>query len=267
MQNLITLSNGKTITNQELRDYFALVMQAEQSGEPFPVDFDYVWYLAYSTKASAKRALLNAENLFEEVDYHINNSVDMVKRFQGGGVQPEKIFLSVSCLEFFVARKVREIFEIYRECRKFVFNKLKANRMPYHIRRYVANYSQIPFGYFSILQQMTMQLIAPLDMQGYTMPDNLLPDVSEGRLFCKWLREEKEIDPNSFPDYMHQYEDGREYAARLYPLNLLSEFMEHFQNEWLKKRSEEYFKKRDASALPQITKLIGRPYQPPLISE
>lgn len=253
----LTLSNGQKVTREEIRDYFALVIEAERSGEPFPVDFDSVWSLAYSTKGNAKRALLESDELFAGEDYHFIQNDKMVSRPQGGGIQPDKIFLSVACLEFFIARKVRPIFSIYRQCRQMVFQRARQTRLPYHIRRYVDNHPQIPLGYFSILQQMTMQLIAPLEVQGYTLPDNMMPDISEGKLFCKWLREEKGLDPNSFPYYEHKYENGRIFPARLYPLNLLSDYVQHFQDEWLANRAEGYFKKRDDRVLPLLPKLLN----------
>ncbi len=102
-----------------------------------------------------------------------------------------------------------------------------------------------------------MQLIAPLEVQGYTLPDNMLPDISEGRFFCKWLREVKGLDPDSFPRYEHKYEDGRVVPARLYPLNLLSDYVQHFQDEWLKNHAEGYFKKRDDRVLALLPKLLN----------
>lgn len=39
-------------------------------------------------------------------------------------------------------------------------------RMPYHLRRYVANMSAVPRTHFSILQELTCGLIAPMEAQG-----------------------------------------------------------------------------------------------------
>jgi hypothetical protein len=253
----IVLSNGEKTTREQIWDYLSLVFKAEHSGEPFPVDLDDVWLLAYSTKANAKRALIESDGLFEEgVDYTFITNDERKNQGEKGWIQLEKIYLSVSCFEFLIARKVRHIFELYRQCRRMVFARARQRRLPYHIRRYVDNYSQIPPGYFSILQQMTMQLIAPLEVQGYTLPDSMMPDISEGRLFCKWLREEKGLDPESFQSYEHKFEDGRVVPARLYPFNLLSDYLQHFQDEWLQKRAEGYFKKRDERVLPLLPKLL-----------
>ena len=75
----------------------------------------------------------------------------------------------------------------------------------------------IPRTHFSMLQELTYTLIAPMEAQGYTLPERMIPDISEGRMFSKWLRDEKGIDPATFPTYKHKYEDGRVVDARLYP--------------------------------------------------
>ena len=89
-------------------------------------------------------------------------------------------------------------------------------RLPYHLRQYVANIAAIPRTHFSVLQELTYGLIAPMEADGYTLPEYLVPDISEGRMFSKWLWDEKRIDPSSFPTYLHRYEDGRFVEARLY---------------------------------------------------
>lgn len=135
-------------------------------------------------------------------------------------------------------------------------------RMPYHLRRYVANMGEVPRTHFSILQELTYSLIAPMEAQGYTLPDNMVPDISQGRMFSAWLRKEKGIDPTTFPNYTHRYEDGRAVSARLYPNELLAEFRKHFQEVWLPERCQSYFEERDPAALAYIPALLGGPEQP-----
>ncbi len=132
-------------------------------------------------------------------------------------------------------------------------------RLPYHLRRYVANMTQIPKGHFSVLQELTYGLIAPMEAEGYTLPENMVPDISEGRMFAGWLRKEKGINPKTFPKYPHQYEDGRVVAATAYPNSLLEDFRHHFNNVWLPQRSQKYFEERDAVAVTYLTKLLPSP--------
>jgi hypothetical protein len=56
-----------------------------------------------------------------------------------------------------------------------------ADAVPYHLRRYVANQPNVPVGHFSVLTEMTQMLIAPMEIMGYTLPENMLPDISQGK--------------------------------------------------------------------------------------
>ena len=137
-------------------------------------------------------------------------------------------------------------------------------RLPYHLRRYVANMTAIPRTHFSILQELTYGLIAPMEARGYTLPEYMVPDISEGRMFSKWLRE-RGIDPSKFPTYKHRYEDGRVVDARLYPNELIADFRKHLHDVWLPTRSESYFAERDPKALPYLTALLPPRVEPELL--
>lgn len=69
--------------------------------------------------------------------------------------------------------------------------------LPFHLRRYIANFNNVPAGHFSVLTEMTIALIAPLELAGYTLPETLWPDISEGRMFANWLRKEHDIEPTA----------------------------------------------------------------------
>lgn len=129
--------------------------------------------------------------------------------------------------------------------------------MPYHLRRYVANQPNVPVGHFSILTEMTQLLIAPMELMGYTLPEHMLPDISHGKMFCKWLREEYGIDTDQLPTYLHVFEDGRRVWPKAYPDRLLADFRRHFREEWLPNRAIDYFRPRDSEALAYLPKLIA----------
>lgn len=131
--------------------------------------------------------------------------------------------------------------------------------MPYHLRRYVANHQNVPVGHFSMLTEMTQVLIAPLEMMGYTLPERLVPDISEGRIFCRWLRDHHGIDTDGLPTYWHLYEDGRRVQAKAYPESLLADFRRHFREEWLPFRAIEYFRGKDSRALEYLPRLLPPP--------
>lgn len=132
--------------------------------------------------------------------------------------------------------------------------------LPFHLRRYLANYPNVPVGHFSVLTEMTLGLIAPLEMMGYTLPEHMWPDISQGRMFAKWLREEQGLEPRTLPKYLHVFEDERRpVRAVAYPETLLHPFRVHFREVWLPQRSMQYFRERDKKALEFLPRLLPKP--------
>lgn len=111
MANIIL---SKESSNNELKCYFEAVLKLSESDNKFPINLNDVWMLAYAEKCVAVRAL--KKNFIEGIDFV---SLDQnVKRAIGGTVT-HNYMLSTSCLEYFIARKVRPVFEVYRQ----VFHK------------------------------------------------------------------------------------------------------------------------------------------------
>ena len=140
---------------------------------------------------------------------------------------------------------------------EWISGKIKpTNNMPYHLQRYILNRDKIPTTHFSIFNEIVFSLIAPLEDEGYTLPDNLVPDISEGKIFARWVRENLGLEPNDFPTYTHTYSDGREIPnVKLYPNELLPAFRKHFTTEWMIKRAAKYFKERDEKALVYLERV------------
>lgn len=134
--------------------------------------------------------------------------------------------------------------------------------LPYHIKRYMANSSQIPYTHFSVLNELIFNLIAPLEQQGYTLPETMVPDISQGKMFAKWLRDEKGVDTSALPTYRHTYADGRTCDAKLYPIEMLEDFRRHFFETWMPQRSQSYFRERDPNALPFLDRIALAPPTP-----
>lgn len=131
-----------------------------------------------------------------------------------------------------------------------------ANELPIHIKRYMVNRGKIPHTHFSILNEITFNLVAPLEEAGYTLPSSLVPDISQGKIFSVWLRENKGVEPKEFPSYQHEYPDGRVFDARLYPNEYLADFKSHFNEVWLPLHAPKYFQARDSKALSLIETLL-----------
>lgn len=112
MANLIL---SKESSESEIKRYFNAVLELSKSDNEFPINLDEVWMLIYSEKGKAVRAL--KENFIEGVDY---NTFAQNGKTETGGYKVIEYHLTVSCMEFFIARKVRPVFEVYRQ----VFHKV-----------------------------------------------------------------------------------------------------------------------------------------------
>lgn len=122
----------KQSTDQEIKAYFEEVLRLTRDSEEFPVNLADVWPLVFGRKEEAVRALKNDSLFVEDIDYQVlrrnaENPDSFTQRCakpQGG--RPTNIYmLSVPCLEFFIARKVRPVFEVYRQ----VFHKVASGEI------------------------------------------------------------------------------------------------------------------------------------------
>ena len=129
----------KQSTDLEIKAYFEEVLKLSRDNEEFPVNLDDVWPLVFGRKEEAVRALKNDRLFVENIDYQVlrrnaENPDSFTQRCakpQGG--RPTNIYmLSVPCLEFFIARKVRPVFEVYRQ----VFHKVASGEIVYPVPAY-----------------------------------------------------------------------------------------------------------------------------------
>lgn len=136
----------KQSSDSEIKAYFIQVLNLSRSKEEFPVNLDEVWPLVFKFRSDAVRAL-SKNNLFvKDIDYQVlstnaQKSGVFSQNAQKSGVstkygkksgstqdegksvmgRPQNTYmLSVPCLEFFIARRVRPVFEVYRQ----VFHKV-----------------------------------------------------------------------------------------------------------------------------------------------
>ncbi|MDD6754370.1 MAG: hypothetical protein PUE15_10805 [Prevotella sp.] len=122
----------KQSTDQEIKAYFEEVLRLSKDSEEFPVNLDEVWPLVYAEKGKAVRALKTNDLFVEGIDFILlaqNGKQDESNGKQvtsWGGNNQVTYMLSVPCLEFFIARKVRPVFEVYRQ----VFHKVASGELP-----------------------------------------------------------------------------------------------------------------------------------------
>lgn len=103
----------KSSAENEIKAYFKKVLELKQTGEEFPVNLELVWPLVYPRKDHAVRDL--KDNFIEDIDYQVFPIFGEQDERQWGGNNKVDYHISVSCMEFFIARKVRPVFEVYRK--------------------------------------------------------------------------------------------------------------------------------------------------------
>lgn len=102
-------------STEEIKRYFKAILELSKLDVPYPVNLDSCWMLAYSRKDNATKEL--TKNFIQDIDYQLfRQKAENPK----GGRPTIEYHLSVSCLEYFIARKVRPVFDVYRE----VFHKV-----------------------------------------------------------------------------------------------------------------------------------------------
>ena len=117
----------KQSTDQEIKAYFEEVLRMSKDSEEFPVNLDDVWPLVFGRKQEAVRALKNDKLFVENIDFQpLRNDAQRAGNGQFNGGDKVTYMLSVPCLEFFIARKVRPVFEVYRQ----VFHRVANGELP-----------------------------------------------------------------------------------------------------------------------------------------
>lgn len=103
---------SKDSNPSDIERYFRGVLALDQQDKVFSVNLDDVWQLVYSERSKAVRAL--KANFIENVDFlpiARDGKRSNDGKFAWGGTD---YYLTSACLEYFVARKVRPVFEVYR---------------------------------------------------------------------------------------------------------------------------------------------------------
>ena len=94
---------SKDSSESEIKRYFYTILELSKSDNEFPVSLDEVWMLVYGRKEEAVRALTSSEQFIENVDYQV---LRRNAEKPNGGRPINEYKLTVSCMEFFIARKV-----------------------------------------------------------------------------------------------------------------------------------------------------------------
>lgn len=109
---LMLNSLSKESSESEIKAYFNAVLELSKSDNEFPINLDDVWPLVYPRKDHAIRELVDGNYFVQGVDYQVFPKNGENPK---GGRPTNEYYLTVSCMEYFIARKVRPVFDVYRE--------------------------------------------------------------------------------------------------------------------------------------------------------
>ncbi len=168
----------------QIRAYFnGLLTIARTQTNDFPVNLEDVWRLVYSEKSKAVRAL--RRYFMQDVDFQF---LAQKGEKSEKGRPVENYYLSLACLEFFVARKVRAVFDVYRQ----VFHKAIRYAMPEEVPQLeaappkdaevkdVIEWIAALQRYAGVGKASTLELMAKIATErGLPMPDYVEPEEPE----------------------------------------------------------------------------------------
>lgn len=105
------------INSEEVKSYFTSLynLVLEKGEDEFCVDLDDVFHYAYKAKKEAVRALTKSDVFINGYDYIV-----VRKAAQGQFDSKTKILMTMRCFEFFIVKKNRILFEVYRSIFHFV---------------------------------------------------------------------------------------------------------------------------------------------------
>ena len=163
-----------------IRSFFEKVLNLSKLGDKFPVNLDDVWPLVYSAKEKAVRALVSSDQFMQGIDYEIlatNGENTTVGR-------PVNVYMiSISCMEYFIDRKVRSVFNVYRD----VFHKV-INKIP-------SSYSEALRMYADEVEaRERAEKEAKLALEAKRISDNIIKEQAPMVEFAKTAEIAQEID-------------------------------------------------------------------------
>lgn len=152
--------------------------------------------------------------------------------------------------------------EVIPAIRKHGSYGIDRTETPNFVLRYMENFNKVLPGYFSVITELYIRLYARFEHVGYKIPNKAMdgkeirPDVSVGKCFAKYLRDNYPSAPEEFETYTHTFPSGFECEARLYPVELISIFIRYVDEIWIPQKSENYFQDRDRKALEFLPRLL-----------
>lgn len=252
--NEILFKTGEVVSVDVVRGFFERVFAAEASGTLFPCDLDVFWPMAYTQKGHAIRSIerqgfIEGEDFIRILSQNGKNS--------GRGQPIQQIMMTVQCTEHLVARKVKTIFEIYRQCRIALTNKCVSSipqTHPWAVRfqksyrahmKYVRSHYRT--GDWSIVLAKLGDFLSLEDVLAehqFQLLASDRPDGSVGSCWSRWIRDQEPIGdaPLYLPDH------NITVLVKVYPASCRQDFEEWYEGNYIRNKLRPYmqgkFKRR-----------------------
>ncbi|BAQ60059.1 KilA N-terminal domain [Geminocystis sp. NIES-3708] len=100
--------------------------------------------------------------------------------------------------------------------------------------------TQLPKGTWCVFEEIG-KLMRRLEAKDIPLHDRATIDISIGRAWCRYLREQKDYDTSSFEQYIHYYPDSRgQQLANIYPYDLLGIFHQWLEDTYIPEKFPKY---------------------------
>ena len=248
--------------SEQFNDFTAIEIEGE------------AWFVA-----SEVCKVLGIKNTSDAVSSLDDDEKSTIALTDGTSGNPNKTIVSESGLYALVfkskkpsAKKFRkwitkEVIPSIRKTGGYGINRLET---PNFVIRFNENWERTEKGYFSVISELFIRLYGKFESAGYQIPNKafdgkeIRPDVSVGRLFADYLRENHPEYASSYKMYNHKFPNGYEFEARQYKNEILPVFIKYVDDHWIPARAQNYFKRRDPVALDYLPKLLGVKEKPEL---
>jgi hypothetical protein len=249
--NLIKSWNGRTIRIREDR-YVNLTDMAQASGKRFP-DWN---------RLDSSRSYLKTLSAVVQI-----STTELVRTQQGGtpenqgtwGHPKVAIRFAQWCSDELAVRVDSWVDELLTKGYVSLDDSPQAPSIASWYPRVMLFHQKnnIPIGYWSIFEQ-TINLVAKLEEYGYALPEGKILDISIGKCWAMYMRNELKINPDNVAQkYKHYYPGwAHPIEANIYPVSLLIPFQEWLQRIYKPIKLRAYFKNSDPTALPAVEKML-----------
>ena len=236
---------SKQSSEGEIQAYFTSVLELVKLNEKFPVNLEDVWPLVYNRKEEAVRALKSDDLFMQDVDYQVlrknaersdeplHQNGERSANGQFNGANKVTYMLSVPCLEFFIARRVRPVFEVYRKIFHMTMGEAEAQVDQTRKQQQLESLAEMGIFFSALTFHSTVdeychpiisarkyfEYVYTGDMKGRDfdkwMSDRCVYGPLKLRLHCVKMKRPSEWDPKP---------EGQDYALSLMGLARLAEY-------------------------------------------